>query len=341
MPGAAGCKTRPTSCNASTTARSVPRRSTSSPMNRFRRTARSGPIPRSSSRRITPPIPIPKRYRNTWRGRSNALKPAARWRMSSIPRAVTRYLRRHRPVRNCAPGTGTTSGLTAHHHIDRALHDGFQLLARHARAGADGNAVDGRGCQLRQHHGIGCWRQFAVLLRKPEAGGERLVEFGKSLQHHGADFGIGHSLRRRRHHGEATARARVAGEIDIERHRKDALQPPSDRQFVSEDVDHRRARVGAVARIALDVELALVAERAVKARPVHAGGGAEVVERGGGEAVFAKQIERLAERDFGLIGARPAAALWRDDIGVRRRPLSFLYHFAINSLTRFILCGTV
>jgi len=30
------------------------------------------------------------------------------------------------------------------------------------------------------------------------------------------------------------------------------------------------------------------------------------------KTTFAKQIERLAERDLGLIGTRPAAALWRD-----------------------------
>ena len=150
-----------------------------------------------------------------------------------------------------------------------------------------------------------------LLPGKAEAGGERLVEFGKSVQHHGADLRIGHRFRRRRHHREAAARTGLAGEINIERHRVDALQPFADRQLVPENVDHRRARIGAIARIALDVEFALVAERAVEARPVHAGGGAEIVERRGGKTILAKQIERLAERDLGLIGARPAAALRR------------------------------
>src|SRR6202035_5799228 len=116
--------------------------------------------------------------------------------------------------------------------------------------------------------------------------------------------------------------------------RVDALQPFADRQFFAKNIEHRRPRIGAIARIALDIELALVAERAVKARPVHAGGGAEVVERGRGKPAVAKQVERLAERDFGLIGARPAAAPWRDSIRLRRRLFTFLYHFAINSLTR-------
>ena len=110
--------------------------------------------------------------------------------------------------------------------------------------------------------------------------------------------------------------------IDIERHREDALQPFADRQFVPENVDHRGAGVGAVALVALDVELALVAERAIEARPVHAGGGAEIVERGGGEAVLAEQVERLAERDLGLVGARPAAALRCGRLGVAEADLA-------------------
>src|SRR6185436_12061134 len=108
-------------------------------------------------------------------------------------------------------------------------------------------------------------------------------------------------------------------------------------------------RVRAVALIALDIELALVAECAVEARPVHACRGREIVERSRGESILAKQIERLAERDLRLVGARPAATLWlrlRIQSGNRRfgsrwRLLTFLYHFAINSLTRFILCETV
>ena len=42
-----------------------------------------------------------------------------------------------------------------HHHVDRALDDRFQLLARHAGAGADRDGVDGGGGQLRQHLRIG------------------------------------------------------------------------------------------------------------------------------------------------------------------------------------------
>ena len=113
--------------------------------------------------------------------------------------------------------------------------------------------------------------------------------------------------------------------INIERHRIDALQPFADRQFVPENVDHRRARIGAIALIALDIELALVAERAVEARPVHAGGGAEIVERGRGKAILAEQIERLAERDFRLIGARPAAALRRAGASASDSGAAFLF----------------
>ena len=39
-----------------------------------------------------------------------------------------------------------------------------------------------------------------------------------------------------------------------------------------------------------DVELLLVAERGVEARPVEAGGGGQLVERGGGEALFHEHV---------------------------------------------------
>jgi hypothetical protein len=118
----------------------------------------------------------------------------------------------------------------------------------------------------------------------------------------------------------------------------------ADRLLVLENVDHRRGGVGAVALVGLDVELALVAESPVKARPVHAGGGAEIVERGRGKTAFTKQFERLAERDLGLIGARATAALrggGRSGPRLLRQLSTFLYHFAKNPLTRVILCGTV
>src|SRR5258708_35693100 len=104
-----------------------------------------------------------------------------------------------------------------------------------------------------------------------------------------------------------------------------------------ENIKHRRTGIGAIARIALDVELALVAEGAVEAGAVHAGGGAEIVQRGRREPVFTEQIERLAERDFRLVGARPAAAVWRDGIGVCREPFTFFDPFSKNPLTPFIL----
>src|SRR5438552_1385449 len=132
----------------------------------------------------------------------------------------------------------------------------------------------------------------------------------------------------------------IAGEIDVERHRVDAFQPPSDRLWVLENVDHRRGGVGAVALIGLDVELALVAECAVKARPVHARGRTEIVKRGGGKTTFTKQVERLAERDLGLIVARAAAALrcgGRTGLGSQRQRFTFLYHFAKKYLDRLYI----
>ena len=161
-----------------------------------------------------------------------------------------------------------------------------------------------------------------LLLGDPETRRERLVEFDKSFQHHGADLRIGDRFRGRRHHGKTAARAGVAGEINVQRHREDALQPFFDRQFGAENVGHRRAGVGAVALVTLDVEFALVAERAVQARPVHAGGGREVVERGRGEAVLAEQVERLRQRHLRLIRARAAAAF---RFGGGRAPVSCFF----------------
>src|SRR5262249_30434416 len=132
-------------------------------------------------------------------------------------------------------------------------------------------------------------------------------------------------------------------EIDVERDRVDALEPLADRHLLAKNFEHRRTRVVAIALVALDIELALVAKRAIEARTIHAGGGAEIVQRGCGEATFAKQVERLAERALGLIGARPSSPFrLHGRLDVRpRRLLIFLYHFAINSLTGFILCRTV
>ena len=178
---------------------------------------------------------------------------------------------------------------------------------------------------------------LALFPGRAEAGRERPVELDETFQHHGADTGIGDRFGCRRHHREAAARA-FAFQIDVERDRKDALQPFADRHLLAENLDHRRARVLAVALIALDVELALVAERAIEARTVHAGGGAEIVQRGRGETAFPEQVERLAERDIGLIGARPPAPLWlrRGSVGSRWRR-SFFVPFRNKFLDRIYI----
>src|SRR6202012_4640494 len=98
----------------------------------------------------------------------------------------------------------------------------------------------------------------------------------------------------------------VAFDINVECDRINALQPFADRHLLAKNLDHRRARVVAIALIALDVELALVAERAIEAWTIHAGGNAEIVQRGRGEAAFTKQLERFPQRDIGLVRARPA-----------------------------------
>ena len=146
--------------------------------------------------------------------------------------ALENVVDRKRGYCSVAPDfAGTMRVIRPDHHVDRAVHDRFQFLARNLGAGADRDGVDGGRRELRQHRGIGARGQFALLFRQPEAGGERLVEFDKTFQHHGADLGIGHRFRRRRHHREAAARAGFARQINVERDRIDALQPLADRQF--------------------------------------------------------------------------------------------------------------
>ena len=79
----------------------------------------------------------------------------------------------------------------------------------------------------------------------------------------------------------------------------------------------------AVALIALDVELALVAEGGVEARPVHARGRHQIVERRAVVAIPPEHVGGARQRDIGIIGARPPAAA-AFDFGC------FLYHFAKN-----------
>src|SRR3974390_2671576 len=203
--------------------------------------------------------------------------------------------------------------------------------------------MHGRGCDPGEHRRIGRGGQFAFLFGKAETSCERLVEFCKSLQHHGADLRIAHRFRRRSHHREATARPGFTGEIDVERYRIDSLKPLADRHFTAKNIDHGSTRIVTITLVAPDVEFALVAERAVEARTIHPGGGAEIVERSRCKKILPEQVKRLSKRVFRLIGARPAAApaRRRRHISLRPRLSSFLYHLAKNSLTQVILCETV
>ena len=81
---------------------------------------------------------------------------AAARRSGSLPRADSRGVGRRR------------LRLRPHHHVDRALHDRLQLLPRHARAGTDGDGVDGGGGELRQRRRIGAFWQFALFLGTAE-----------------------------------------------------------------------------------------------------------------------------------------------------------------------------
>src|ERR1700756_360524 len=135
-----------------------------------------------------------------WRARLSVLKPAARWKTSSIAAAGISA----REINAARSARGRPAN-----HVDRAGDDRLQFPARHAGAGADRDGVDGGGGEMREYGGIGAVGQFALLFRTAEAGGEGLVEFDEALQHHGADFGIGYRFRGRGHHREAAARSEL------------------------------------------------------------------------------------------------------------------------------------
>ena len=189
--------------------------------------------------------------------------------------------------------------------------DGVEFGARHLRAGANRDGMERAGGEQRQRLRIGRGGELAALLRPPEDAREEAVGFDEPGQHQLADGRIEHRFRGRRHHREAAARAVLAGQIHVERDRIDAEQHFAQRQIERKRFAHPLPGAIAVTLVALDVELALVAERAIEARPVHACGRREIVERGRGKAFLPEHVERARQRHLRLIGARPAAALRR------------------------------
>ncbi len=152
-------------------------------------------------------------------------------------------------------------------------------------------------------------RQFARLLACLKQAGEKRVELDKPIEHHGADLGIEHRFRVavitvKQPRGPSSPDRYMSSAMRI-----DPLQHSRSGSSCAKHLAHRCARAVAIALIALDVELALVAERAVEARPVHAGGGARDRRARSRQSLLPEHVERARQRHLGLIGARPAAAL--------------------------------
>ncbi len=130
--------------------------------------------------------------------------------------------------------------------------------ARHLRARARDRAMvwmvaeaSLRQCSRRRLHRA--VRRVPLARRKQTA--NALSSSTEALRAPWRGYPDRHRLGGRRHHREAAARAGFARQIDVQRDRIDALQPLSQRQLSSRKMlDHRGARLVAIALVALDVE---------------------------------------------------------------------------------------
>ena len=139
---------------------------------------------------------------------------------------------------------------------------------------------------------------------------------------------IGDGLGGGAQHREAAARTIRTAEVEIKRGGENARELRPQRLARRKQRRERLVHALPVLPVSLQIKRALVAEGAVQARPVQAGRGADVVERGGGETVAPKNVHRLRERRVGFEGARPATA---SRGGPRSGAHSFLYHVEQNS----------
>src|SRR5215467_11063963 len=143
-----------------------------------------------------------------------------------------------------------------------------------------------------------------------------------------ANFPIADRFCRRHADRKAAARAILAAEIAGQSLAIQAPQHLAQRPIGGERFFHRDVAEFPVAPERGEIELALVAERAIEARPIHAGRCAQIVERGRCVAGAPEAFGGALQRDLRIVGARSPArprlrSLWL-----------FLYHFARNSLTR-------
>src|SRR3984957_11087042 len=222
------------------------------------------------------------------------------------------------PLTSLGPANGR------HHVVD----DRQNFPARNAGAGPDRERVEGRGRHAREPARVGVLPQFARPARVGEQAPEGAIGPVDRLADKAVKIRIGDRLGGGAQHREATARTTRTAEGEIKRGGENT--PQLDGQRLARRKQRRERLVHAlpVLPISLQIKRALVAEGAVQARPVQAGRGADVVERGGGETVAPKNVHRLRERRVGFEGARPATA---SRGGPRSGAHSFLYHVEQNS----------
>src|SRR5262249_39965289 len=178
----------------------------------------------------------------------------------------------------------------------------------------------------RQRRRMGSFRQIAVIPGEPDARRERVIDHLESLGQQRANFRIADRFCRRRADRKAAARAILAAEIAGQSLAIQAPQRLAQRPIVGKRFVHRDVAKFPVAPERGEVELALVTERAIEARPIHAGRCAQIVERGRGIAGAPEAFGGALPRDLGIVAARPPAR-------PRVRSLRFfLYHFAKKSL---------
>ena len=196
----------------------------------------------------------------------------------------------------------------------------IQFLARQSGARTHRERVQGPAREIGQRRRVGLLRDLAALLRfldlmLQEAVG-RAHAVGEERAHPVVDRGDG------RGRADRVAAARAVIEIEVERLVVEALEEHAKRRIVGQRRTREGARFLAIVLERLEIEIALVAESGVKARPVHAGRLGQVVERGSGIARLPERIGGARERLRGIVGARPPAPF--------RLTRLFLYHFANN-----------
>ena len=142
------------------------------------------------------------------------------------------------------------------------------------------------------------------------AGGEgalqALLDRRQQLVGDGGDPGMAGRFDGRGAHDHAARPVRRRG-VEIDRGLVDLAEPLLDRARAAQDRVEALDALVAVEAQRRDVELLLVAERRIEAGAVESRGGRQLVERGGGEALFHEHRAHAVKYLGGNEAARPAA----------------------------------